>query len=139
MPKWRSIFNNIPEKPKFEIKKTCTGEKSVPDREVNFNVTFNISTVNNDYEAHAQKFSQGPVNHVNFKIADVDKLIIDVTFKQLFSAESDLEFRNAIGLASRYNLQSTEITAILEDYEGFLKANGFNAPQVQNQNGFTCN
>lgn len=120
----RSIFNDVP---KYEIEKTSQEDQ------VNFNVTFNISTINFDYEKHAQKFAKGPVNQVNFKLVDDHKLVIDVTHHKQFSPENDHEFRSAIGVASRHNLQSTDVDAILTSYKKFLAEKGFNPPILKSQ------
>lgn len=106
----RSIFN---EPAKFEIDTSYEGGKA------HVKVTLNVSTINNDYEKHAKNFEKGPLNNVNFTIENLHKLTITATMFEKFDAETDTQFRKAIGVASRHNLHSTDVDKILKQYEKF--------------------
>ena len=120
----RSIFNEIP---RYDI------EKNSQNNAFHFKVTFNMLTINYDYEQYATFFALGPINQVDFKILNDHRLMISVTHSDQFSPKADKAFRAALGVASRHNLYSKEVDAIVQCYQQSLAAHGFDLPVPQSQ------
>lgn len=118
--------NFFPETPKFQI------DYQNDANAVQMKVTFNVSTINRDYEKCAAQYANKSRNGVRFDIEGPQKLTISVRMGDKFDERIDHQFRTAIGVASRHHIFSSEVDTVLKKYENFFAEHGLKpAPKMK--------